>query len=358
MDREVLEKARSGQRLDREDLLALLELNPGDLLVAGKVADGLREKRAGKYGTYILNRNINFTNICVGSCTFCAFRRREGSREAFLTPLEEVVRKAREAERLGATEVCIQGGLHPRLALEDYGSILEAVKQETGLHVHAFSPMEVYYASTKSGIGIKETLEYFREMGLDSMPGTAAEILVDRIREEICPSKLSTQKWVEVIKKAHSLGIPTTATMLFGHVEGKEDIAEHLGILRDIQDQTGGFTEFVPLPFIHPNTELFKEGEGRAGTTGVESTRVYIASRLFLDNFTNLQSSWVKLGRKFSQLMLRFGANDLGGTLMEESISRSAGAEYDMLTRREMEGMILDAGLVPRQRDTLYTLRG
>lgn len=351
---DTLYRASSGGRLSREDALSLLAMPPGDTLSAGILADRVREERAGNFGTYVLNRNINFTNICTGSCKFCAFRRRPGSSEAYIQPVEEMVSRAREAEELGATEVCIQGGLHPELMPEDYGKIIRKIRRSTELHLHAFSPMEVHYMAERSGWGIAETLSYLKENGLDSIPGTAAEILVDEVREEICPSKLSTKEWVRVIRTAHLLGIPTTATMLFGHVEEKEHIAEHLSILRQIQDETGGFTEFVPLPFVHPNTELFREGRSRAGATGLECARVYIASRLYLDNFTNLQASWVKLGRKFSQLMLRFGANDLGGTLMEESISRCAGADYEMLSREEMVRIIRGADLMPRQRDTLY----
>ncbi len=351
---EILEKALNGRRLSQEDALALLNLSPQEVFEAGRVADKIRERKTGNFATYVVNRNINFTNICVGSCTFCAFRRSKNSSDAYFYPVERIVEKAREAEALGATEVCIQGGLHPELDLEHYIGILKEIKRNTRLHIHAFSPMEVLYASEKSGLGIKETLRYLKESGLDSIPGTAAEILVDEVRKEICPSKLSTEEWVGVVKTAHSLGIPSTATILYGHVEEKEHIVKHLSIIREIQDETGGFTEFVPLSFIHPNTDVFRKKKSRAGATGFEDLKVYITSRLFLDNFDNLQASWVKLGKKFSQLMLRFGANDLGGTLMEESISKSAGAEYEMLSREEMERLIRDAGLEPRQRDTLY----
>lgn len=353
---EILEKALEGVRLSKEDALALLSLTPDKVFDAGKVADRIRERKTGNYATYVVNRNINFTNICVGSCAFCAFRRDKNSNDAYFYPVEKIVEKAKDAEALGATEVCIQGGLHPGLKIDYYGDILKNIKEETSLHIHAFSPMEVLYASNNSGLDIKEGLRYLKEKGLDSMPGTAAEVLVDEIREEICPSKLSTKEWIDVIKTAHSLGIPSTATLLYGHIEENKDIVEHLNIIRDIQDKTGGFTEFVPLSFIHFKTDAFRNKNSRAGATGFEELRMYITSRLFLDNFDNLQVSWVKLGKKLSQLMLRFGANDLGGTLMEESISRSAGAEYEMLSVKEIERLIIDAGLEPRQRDTLYNI--
>lgn len=352
MVEEILERALAGKRLGRNHALALLEMQPEEVLRAGVVADRVREIKAGRFASYVVNRNINFTNICINSCGFCAFR--SSLSNGYRLSVAEIAKKAREAEALGATEVCIQGGLHPELELEDYAEILRAVKQNTSLHIHAFSPMEILYASEKSGLGIRETLRYLKESGLDSIPGTAAEILVDELREELCPEKLSTQEWIRVITTAHELGIPSTATMLYGHMEEAEHIVEHLSIIRKIQDKTSGFTEFVPLSFIHAKTRIFRQGKSRAGATGFEDLRVYITSRLFLDNFRNLQSSWVKLGKKLAQVMLRVGANDLGGTLMEESISRSAGAEYEMLSVAEIERLIRDAGLIPVQRDTLY----
>jgi len=354
MVEEILERALAGKRLSRNHALALLEMSPEEVLMAGGVADRVREIKAGKFASYVVNRNINFTNVCRNSCGFCAFRRPLG--EGYTLSVEEIVQRAKEAEALGATEVCIQGGLHPEIEIEDYAEILRAIKQKTSLHIHAYSPMEIFYASEKSGLGIRETLRYLKESGLDSIPGTAAEILVDELRQELCPEKLSTQEWVKVITTAHELGIPSTATMLYGHIEDKEHIVEHLSIIRRIQDKTAGFTEFVPLSFIHSKTRIFRQGRSRAGATGFEDMRIYITSRLFLDNFRNLQASWVKLGKKLAQVMLRLGANDLGGTLMEESISRSAGAEYEMLSVEEMERLIRDAGLVPKQRDTLYNL--
>ncbi len=352
----ILERASAGKRISEEEALYLFDAPQEAVLLAGMVAHRLRERRAGSYVTYVVNRNINFTNICVGSCTFCAFRRSAGSSEAYLLTPEQVAKRAREAEAKGASEVCIQGGLHPEASLEDYVAILRAVKSAAGVHVHAFSPMEVYHAAQKSGIGIRETLRSLKEAGLDSMPGTAAEILVDEVRAKICPSKLRTEEWVEVITQAHRLGVPTTATMLYGHVESTRDKVEHLRIIREIQDSTHGFTEFVPLSFIHHRTALYSSGLCRAGATGLEDLRVYAISRLYLDNFKNIQVSWVKLGRKLAQLMLCYGANDFGGTLMEENISRSAGAANEMMSEAEIRRLISDSGFEPRRRDTLYNL--
>ncbi|MFQ5887312.1 MAG: CofH family radical SAM protein, partial [Candidatus Hydrothermarchaeales archaeon] len=249
-------------------------------------------------------------------------------------------------------------GLHPDIDPSFYSDMLVAIKKVTDLHIHAFSPMEIKYMAEKSSLGIKETLKILKEAGLDSMPGTAAEILDDAVRERICPHKIKTEEWKEIITTAHKLDIPTTATMMYGHVETPEDQIRHLKVLRDIQDETGGFTEFVPLSFVHFNAPLYLQGMSKGGATGFEDLRVYVISRIFLDNFDNLQASWVKLGRKLSQLMLSFGANDLGGTLMEENISRSAGMNVEMMERSELERMIVDANRIPRERDTLYNLKG
>ncbi|MFQ5976232.1 MAG: 5-amino-6-(D-ribitylamino)uracil--L-tyrosine 4-hydroxyphenyl transferase CofH, partial [Candidatus Hydrothermarchaeales archaeon] len=321
------------------------------------VANEMRRRRVGEVVTYVVNRNINFTNVCIGNCRFCAFRRGINDKEAYFLNIEDITKRAKVAEAAGASEVCIQGGLHPDIDSSFYSDMLVAIKKATELHIHAFSPMEICYIAEKSGLGIKETLKTLKEAGLDSIPGTAAEILDDAVRERICPHKIKTDEWKEIITTAHKLGIPTTATMMYGHVETSEDQIRHLKILRDIQDETGGFTEFVPLSFVHFNAPLYKEGKSKSGATGYEDLRVYVISRIFLDNFDNLQASWVKLGRKLSQLMLNFGANDLGGTLMEENISRSAGMNVEMMEQSELERMIVDVNRVPKERDTLYNLK-
>ncbi len=354
--KKILEKALHGARISAPEALRLLRTQGDELLACLLAANKIRERKAGRVVTYVVNRNINFTNICTNACKFCAFRRSKGEKGAYFLKFADVVAKAKEARKLGATEICIQGGLHPDVDVHFYANLLLAIKREVAIHIHAFSPMEVYHAAKRSGMGIEETLKYLKESGLDSMPGTAAEILNDEIRGHICPEKINTREWIEIITKAHRIGIPTTATMLYGHIETPEQQVEHLSLLREIQDKTRGFTEFVPLSFVHYNSPLYLSGKSRAGATGVEDLKLYAVSRIFLDNFRNLQASWVKLGRKFAQVMLNFGANDLGGTLMEESISRSAGLKQEMLGEEELRRMIIEAGRVPRKRDTLYNL--
>jgi FO synthase subunit 2 len=351
----VLEKALGGTRLTEEDALLLMQVEGDDVLALGAAASKMRKKAVGDNVTYILNRNINFTNICTGSCRFCAFKRSEGDDDSYFFNIKKIVEKAKEAEKTGATELCIQGGLHPDINIEYYADMLKALKDNVDMHLHAFSPMEISYMGQKSGLGAREALKVLKEAGLNSIPGTAAEILVDSVRKEICPEKLSVEDWIKIIKEAHAQGIFTTATMLYGHVESPEEQVTHLSILRDLQDETGGFTEFIPLSFVHFNAPLYKSGNGRGGSTGIEDLKLFAVSRLFLDNFKNIQSSWVKLGRKLSQVMLCFGANDLGGTLMEENISRSAGTDPTMVSEKELERMIVSSGGVPIRRDTLYS---
>lgn len=351
----VVDKALSGKRLNEEDALLLMQVEGDDILTLGIAASKIRKKMVGDIVTYVINRNINFTNVCTGSCKFCAFRRNANDTDAYFLDIQQIVEKAKEAKNMGATELCIQGGLHPDIDIDYYASMLNVLKDVVDLHLHAFSPMEIFHVSQKSGLGIRETLKILKESGLDSIPGTAAEILVDSIREEICPEKIRADEWIELIKEAHAQGIFTTATMLYGHVESQREQVEHLSILREIQDKTGGFTEFIPLSFVHFNAPLFLSGTGRGGSTGTEDLKLFAVSRLFLDNFKNIQASWVKLGRKLSQVMLCFGANDLGGTLVEENISRSAGINTEMLTGEDLERMIVGAGRMPLQRDTLYS---
>lgn len=350
----ILRKALEGERITEGEALRLLKAQGDDLLATLMVANKIRREKVGDVVTYVVNRNINFTNVCTGSCLFCGFRRERGEPDSYLLTVDQVLEKVREAMKVGATEVCIQGGLHPDLDISFYTSLLRAIKREAKVHIHAFSPMEVYYAAQRSGLKVKEALQCLKEAGLDSMPGTAAEILDDGVRAVICPEKMRTRDWVGVVREAHRLAIPTTATMLYGHVEGPDEQVEHLRVLRELQDETGGFTEFVPLSFVHFNTPLYLAGGLKEGATGTEDLRIFAVSRIYLDNFRNLQASWVKLGRKFAQVMLSFGANDLGGTLMEENISRSAGLSPAMLTQEEIVRMIKEAGKIPRQRGTLY----
>lgn len=348
---DLIERAYQGKST-KEDGLLLLEVPPFELF---RFADELRSLTAGDMVTYVVNRNINFTSQCVGTCGFCAFRTNNGK----VLTLEEIMGKVREAAQANATEVCIQGGLLPDAGIDFYLGIVEAIKAEfPEMHIHSFSPMEVYHASRISGIPVKEALLRLKKSGLDTMPGTAAEILSDRVREIICPSKIKTSEWIEVVTQAHAAGIPTTATMMYGHVETLEERIEHILIIREIQKETGGITEFVPLPFMPYNNPVGEKmiKEGRYATPGLEDLKVYAVSRiLFHGHVDNIQASWVKLGKKFAQFSLHCGVNDLGGTLMEESISRSAGACHgEMITVDELEWMIHGAGRIPKERTTLY----
>ncbi len=314
------------------------------------LADRLRKKAVGDKVTYVINRNINFTNRCIGTCRFCAFRKPDG----YILSIPEILEKVRAAVKINATEVCIQGGLLPDRDVFSYCEILEAIKEEfPQLHIHAFSPMEVHHAARNSNVSVKEALLNLRKSGLGSMPGTAAEILVDRVRKEICPEKLTTSEWIDVVRNAHRSGIPTTATIMYGHIETLEERIEHLLIIRDIQRETDGFTEFVPLPFMPSNNSL---GAGRHISCGFEDLKFHALARVLLyPHIRNIQASWVKLGKKLAQSALNAGANDLGGTLMEENISRSAGARNgEYMAPEEFERLIREINRIPQQRDTLY----
>ncbi len=328
-----------------KDLLS----NPYETL---KVADELRKKAVGDVVTFVVNRNINFTDICINDCKFCSFR----NRRRYLLSLEDIKRKVEEAIDFGCTEVCIQGGLLPNADVDFYVSILEAVRDVSkDIHIHAFSPMEVLHAARNSKMDVEDVLKIFKREGLDSMPGTAAEILDDEVRAYICPKKLKTSEWVYIIKKAHELGIPTTATMMYGHMETWEHRIKHILLIKQIQRETGGFTEFIPLPFMWRNNEL---GKRYKGSSGFEDLLVIAISRILLyPEIKNIQASWVKLGVKLAQAALHAGANDLGGTLMEENISKAAGATSgERLTPDELREIIKVAGRIPKQRDTLYNI--
>lgn len=353
IDEELAERAYNG-RTSSEDALLLLDVEPFELF---RFADNLRYETVGDIATYVVNRNINFTNRCIGSCGFCAFKEKNG----YILKNEEILAKVEEAHKAGATEVCIQGGLLPNAGLELYTGILEAVKEEyPSIHIHAFSPMEVYHAARTSDMSIKHVLRELKKSGLGTMPGTAAEILCDHIRKELCPGKLLTAEWVDVITSAHRTGIRTTATMMYGHIESWQDRIEHMMIIRDIQKDTGGITEFVPLPFMPHNNPIGKKmnGEGRYTSTGIDDLKIYALSRIvFHSHINNIQASWVKLGKKLAQITLSCGANDLGGTLMEESISTAAGANNGTsISVQELEWMIKGANRIPKQRTTLYDI--
>ncbi|HTU40336.1 MAG TPA: 5-amino-6-(D-ribitylamino)uracil--L-tyrosine 4-hydroxyphenyl transferase CofH [Candidatus Aquilonibacter sp.] len=353
----VLE-SQNGDVLSREEAYDLANTGGSDLLGLLVAANLLRAELCGNLVTYVVNRNINFTNICFVGCKFCAFSR--GPRESdtyFLEP-DQVAQKAIEARQLGATEVCIQGGLPHGLPPFYYRDILRAVKKAVpAMHIHAFSPMEIVYGVELTGMKLADYLSMLRDNGLDTLPGTAAEILDDQVRNILSRNKLSTAQWVEVIRTAHRCGIRTTSTMMYGHSETPEHWVRQMLLLREIQEETRGFTEFVPLGFVHQNTLLFHQGLARSGPTLAEHLKVHAVARLLLaGSINNIQVSWVKLNKKLSQLCLHAGANDYGGTLMEENISREAGATAGQYTSPEdFQSLILECGRVPAERNTTYT---
>jgi 7,8-didemethyl-8-hydroxy-5-deazariboflavin synthase CofH subunit len=360
--RAALGRALDGAETSVADALALAEVRGRELAALALVADELRARQAGDVVTYVVNRNINFTNVCIKHCTFCAFSRDHREEEGYLLPLEEVVRRAREAWDLGATEVCIQAGLPPKLDGRFYIEICRALKRELpDLHIHAFSPEEVLYGVTRSGLSIREYLTELREAGLGTLPGTSAEILDDEIRDVISKGRISTRQWLEVITTAHRLGIPTTSTIMYGHIESPGHWVRHMALLRDVQKDTGGFTEFVPLSLIHQEAPMYQRRlfpGVRPGATGAEVVRLHALARLMLGaSFRNIQCSWVKEGPKLAQMLLTAGANDLGGTLINESISTSAGAPYGQLVPpAELRRLVRDLGRVPAQRSTTYRI--
>jgi len=355
--RNILEKSMD-EEISRDEAEKLMEVRGKELQALILTADMLRENLVGDQVTYIKNWNVNFTDICSGTCGFCAFKKSPDEEGAYFLEMNEIARRTKDAADEGAIEVCIQGGLHPDIDAYFYEDILLNVKKEVpDIHIHAFSPMEIFYGASKAELSVEETLKMLKKAGLGSMPGTAAEILNDDVRSIICPGKLSTAQWIDVIETAHKTGVPTTCTMMYGHVENISHRVEHLEILRNIQKKTGGFTEFVPLTFMHKNAPIFKQGISSAGTTGAEDLKLYAVSRLiFRDLIKNVQVSWVKLGFKFAQICLMAGTNDLGGTLGEENISRSAGAVHGVYTPpSELERTIRDIGRIPAERNTLYT---
>ena len=350
--------SQDGSCLSKEECLLLANANGDDLLGLLVAANQLRAELVGNLVTYVVNRNINFTNVCFIGCKFCAFSRGPRESDSYFLSLEEVAQKAKEAWELGASEVCIQGGLPQGLPPFYYRDILRAVKNAVpGMHCHAFSPMEIVYGVELTGMPLPDYLRMLRDNGLDTLPGTAAEILDDQVRFVLSRNKLSVAQWKEVITTAHRRGIRTTSTLMYGHVETPEHWVNQLLMLREIQQETGGFTEFVPLGFVHQNTLLFQQGLSRPGPTLAEHLKIHALARVLLaGSINNIQVSWVKLNRKLSQLCLHAGANDYGGTLMEENISREAGATAGQYTSpEEFQALILDAGRIPAERNTVYS---
>ena len=358
--RELLHSVASGAELNFDQGLVLATAEGAALEALVAVADHLRRETVGDTITYVVNRNINFTNVCFVGCSFCGFGRGPGASDAYSLSFEEVVRRAREAWERGATEVCVQGGLPRDLDGFFYRDLLRAIKHAIpGMHVHAFSPMEIDFGVTKTGMPLRDYLQMMKDEGLGSIPGTAAEILDDRVRQELSPNKLPAARWVEIITTAHELGIPTTSTMMYGHVEDPADWVRHILLLRAIQKRTGGFTEFVPLGFIHENTRLYRHGGARPGAKREEHLRVHALARVLLHgSIKNLQVSWVKLGFETSLACLQAGANDFSGTLMEESISKAAGATFgEYVSPEEFRSRIRSIGRVPAERSTTYRIR-
>ena len=360
----VLDEVVAGRELTVGGAEALFGAEGDSFARLLSTADDLRHRRVGNRVAYVVNRNINFTNVCVKRCGFCAFSRGHRAEQGYFLPLEEILRRAREASELGATEVCIQAGLDPKMRGSFYVELCAAIKKELpGIHVHAFSPEEVLYGATLSGCSIKEYLAALKDVGLGSLPGTSAEILDDRVRDIISPGRITTRQWIEVIRSAHELGIPTTSTIMYGHMETALDRARHIDLVRSIQKETGGITEFVPLSFIASEAPMFKKSMVpgiRPSIADQDVLRMYAVSRLMLDPWiTNIQVAWVKQGPQLAKECLHAGANDFGGTLMNESISTSAGSSHGQyLHPTEIRSWIRAADRIPVERSTIYkTLR-
>jgi FO synthase len=363
--RAIIEAARAGHELKEADIVRLFGVEGRDLDEVIAAADGLRRESVGDTVTYVINRNINYTNICLYHCGFCAFSKGRGSADlrgpAYNLELDEVARRTLEAAAAGATEVCLQGGIHPSFTGETYLNIVRAVKQVAPrMHVHAFSPLEIKHGASTLGLPLVTYLEQLRGAGLSTLPGTAAEILDDEIRTIICPDKLRSDEWLEVIGAAHAVGLPTTATIMFGHVEGPIHWARHLQRLRSLQARTAGITEFVPLGYVHMEAPLWRKGRTRSGPTFREAVLMHAVSRLmFHPLIRNIQTSWVKMGPKGAALCLDAGANDLGGTLMNESITRAAGGAHGQeLDASQLQALACSIGRPTRQRTTLYGVPG
>jgi FO synthase len=350
-----------GHELDEDTIAGLFSARGKDLARVVAAADELRREVSGDTVSYVVTRNINYTNVCYFRCGFCAFSKGKLAANLrgapYVVPLEEIVRRCREAWDRGAVEVCLQGGIHPGFTGEYYLDVVRAIKSELpDLHVHAFSALEVWQGAATLGLGLDEYLTLLKEAGLASLPGTAAEILDDQVRRVICPDKVTTSQWLEVHNAAHRAGLRSTTTVMFGSVEGPRSWARHLVALREQQRRSGGFTEFVPLPFVHMEAPIYLQGRARPGPTFREAVLMHAVARLALHPYvTNIQASWVKLGLEGAQAALQAGANDLGGTLMNESISRAAGASHGQeMPPERMEGAIRAIGREPRQRTTLY----
>ena len=359
---EILNKALSEKEVSAKEGVELYKTKGIEFHLVGLVANELRKRRVGNTVSYVVNRNINFTNVCIKQCGFCAFSRDFREEEGYFLPTEEIVRRAKEAHSLGATEVCIQAGLPPDMEGDLYENICREIKKEIpDIHIHGFSPEEILYGATRSNVSITEFLKRMKEAGVNTLPGTSAEILDQKLRDKISPGRITVKEWEEVIKGAHKMGINTTSTMMFGHLETLEERVNHIVKLREIQKETGGFTEFVPLNFVHTEAPMYKHQlhEGiQQGGSGNDVLLTHAVARIMFNNsIDNIQMSWVKEGQKMSQLLLMWGANDFGGTLMNESISTSAGSEHGQLIRpKEIRRMAREIGRIPAERNTQYKI--
>jgi len=346
---EIMERVQGGQRVNMDEAAALYE--QADILDLGALAHGRRlalhpEMRV----TYVVDRNINYTNVCVSGCRFCAFYKPPGSPEGYVLSREELARKIQETLDVGGTQILLQGGMNPKLNLDYYVNLLRFIKERFPIHVHGFSPPEIVFLADMKGITIREVLTALIDAGLGSIPGGGAEILVDDVRSRVSPRKCTANQWFEVMQTAHTLGLRTTATMMFGHIETPEQRLRHLFRVRDLQDETAGFTAFIPWTFQPQNTKIQVDPLG-----AVAYLRMLAVSRMVLDNVPNLQASWVTQGAKVGQVALTFGANDLGSTMIEENVVAAAGVRF-RLSEQDMVRLIRDAGFTPAKRDTFYNL--
>lgn len=360
--RSILEMALEGGEVSEAEGVELFRTSGADAEAVYATADELRRRANGEHVSFVVNRNINFTNICYMGCRFCGFAKRSEDKDAEWLEPEQIVERAQQAWDRGATEVCIQGGLHPKMEGTYYRDIVRAIKAALpDMHIHAFSPFEIWYGASKTKMSYHDFLADLKEAGLGSMPGTAAEILDTEVRMQLTKNKLSAEKWVEIIRAAHEVGIPTTATIMYGHIDAPEHWAAHIRLLRDIQKDTGGFTELVPLSFVHTESPLWAKNPDkvRPGPTALEVDLMHAVARIMLHGWIdNIQVSWTKLGAARAQQMLSRGVNDLGGTLMNESISRAAGSAHGQeITARELAQIIRAAGRVPVRRNTIYEIR-
>jgi 7,8-didemethyl-8-hydroxy-5-deazariboflavin synthase CofH subunit len=353
----LLESALAGRELSREDVIAMLVAQGADYQALLLTADAARKHDNGDDVSFVVCRNINFTNVCYVGCSFCGFARHRDEPDAYDRSMEQILAKCDDAVARGATEVCIQGGIDPHKDHHHYKLILTTIKAKyPRLHIHAYSPEEISYMQKKSGWPFEKLLVWLKEAGLGTIPGTAAEILDDSVRRQLSPNKLMTDRWLEIVRSAHRVGLRSTATIMYGHLEKPHHVATHLDVIRSLQKETGGFTEFVPLGFIHEKNTLGHVDITRPGPSAAEDLKMIAVARLFLrPHIANVQMSWVKMGPKLAQISLTAGANDFGGTLMEESISRESGADFgENLPPEEMRRLIREMGRTPVERSTRY----